>query len=806
MLEFFQNVRDLISAEAADGSHAWIGHTAPVDGDFAIVDLHLRPGFRALPADTGRFHSVWLVEKAVEEQGWRILIDSAIRMLEKSGFIVIRHVQNQYISIPALKNFLFRKYGLVVSVTAEKVLDGDIVTAFHIERVTSALSQNKLWTFGILTQGKKPEMVAQMCATIRRFGGIEHEILIVGPQNDLYKNYNPLYIDKIYSHQLADICVKKNDIVQRATHENLCILHDRYWLYRDFFTGFDQFGYDFDYLTIQQYHQSGKNYPSYCAIDDRGHLIWGNIFECGNENQTWNRHYLNGGFLIAKTALLKAIPFNPLLFHNQAEDVELARQLEAVSVVARINRLSSALTDVPDYLTDVFKIAPTTDYDSVYCRPEPLPASAQPAPEQRPDDDVNPRPWGRFQGVIERMERRRRNGASWKGIAFLSAQAVYRCINARMHSVANIVFQKFRHVHISQLPSEMEGINILLHAGDAGCVLNIYVHYIRSLMRRDVPLRIIDIDRGAARNVLPADLIAYVGKKPIYPTNVWCIGLPYFRKRLADEAAWATDRWNAHFAHWELPYIPKRLADDLSTADSFIVDSEYVRDALQNVTEKPVFLIDPEISILRSAIAQYDRAYFGLPQDKVLFLLDWEYTSSTARKNPQAGIDAFNDAFDIVQNDVALVMHVKYEMQHGDERLQHYKTFLEDIRKNHPNIILIEKNSFSYEEALGLKLACDCYVSLHRAEAYGMGCAEALSLGQRCVMTGWSGNMELMKNPEWASRAYTVAATLIPVSPDDHPWVSADDDVHQLWADVRHGDAVRKLKSAYLDIKTTALI
>jgi glycosyltransferase involved in cell wall biosynthesis len=177
--------------------------------------------------------------------------------------------------------------------------------------------------------------------------------------------------------------------------------------------------------------------------------------------------------------------------------------------------------------------------------------------------------------------------------------------------------------------------------------------------------------------------------------------------------------------------------------------------------------------------------------------LNWEFTSSTFRKNPVAGVRAFEEAFSGTGEQVALVMHVKIAPDKDVTAQAEYSSFVEQIRTEHPHVIIVEQQHFTYDEALGLKNVCDCYVSLHRSEGYGMGCAEALALGRYCIMTGWSGNMELLKNPEWAARIATVDVALVPVLPEDFPWIDERDEVFQLWADVRPGDAVQKMRAVY---------
>ncbi|WP_426110385.1 hypothetical protein [Massilia sp. PWRC2] len=797
-------VLSLIEQLELSGERAWIGDASPQDHAFSQCDLHRLAGFRPSIEHFGRYESVWVVQDVLALQGWRILLDSCIRMLAANGTLVVRYLQNQHISIPSLKSFLFRKYGIRVSVRAELINAGEFVTAFQIKKDVITRAKDQSWTFGILTQGKKVDMVEQFCRSVREYGGLSHEILIVGPRNAAYDSYHPTYIDHAYSASLADICVKKNDIVELARHENVCVLHDRYVLSKDFFSGFDTYGYDFDFLTIRQHHVSGKIYPSYCAMDDGGDLIWGPIYECGNENETWSRHYLNGGLVIAKRALLRAIPFNALIFHNQAEDVELAKVLASHSVLPRINRLSSAVTDVADQLTEAFAFA-EHPWEQVQA------AQVMPVPEQVPPvasapilvADANAVPWRRLKAIERRVRNLRRDGHSWMGVAGSATRFVRRKLRVKMRQAVPAASQDALStaVNVSPIrsqPADKEGCNFILYCGDSGGgVLNVTVHYMRRLLREGIPFCVVPIDQSLNNSVLPADLAAYVVAAPVYPRNLWCIGFPFISHHFDLFPAWVENRWNINFTHWELPYIPRRLAGNFERLDGLMTTTEFVRDALACCTTLPVQVVDPEVRIDPATLATFDRQYFGLPGDKKLFLLNWEFTSSTIRKNPAAGMRAFEEAFAGIEDQVGLVMHVKLAAGKDSATRDEYARFLGQIRAQHPGVILIDRESFSYAEALGLKNACDCYVSLHRSEGYGMGCAEALALGRYCLMTGWSGNLELLKTKEWTERIATVAVALIPVTPADYPWVEEQDEVFQLWADPRPADAVNKMRQIY---------
>jgi glycosyltransferase involved in cell wall biosynthesis len=75
---------------------------------------------------------------------------------------------------------------------------------------------------------------------------------------------------------------------------------------------------------------------------------------------------------------------------------------------------------------------------------------------------------------------------------------------------------------------------------------------------------------------------------------------------------------------------------------------------------------------------------------------------------------------------------------------------------------------------LSLINACDCFVSLHRAEGFGRGPGEAMALGRLAMATGWSGNVDFMT----AGNALLVNHAMVELAPDDYPHGQG-----QAWAD-----------------------
>ena len=76
-----------------------------------------------------------------------------------------------------------------------------------------------------------------------------------------------------------------------------------------------------------------------------------------------------------------------------------------------------------------------------------------------------------------------------------------------------------------------------------------------------------------------------------------------------------------------------------------------------------------------------------------------------------------------------------------------------------------------------LTALCDCYVSLHRAEGFGFGPAEAMWLGKPVIATGYSGNLDFMT----AENSLLVDYRLVRIGPGAGPYPAdarwADPDV-----------------------------
>ena len=91
-------------------------------------------------------------------------------------------------------------------------------------------------------------------------------------------------------------------------------------------------------------------------------------------------------------------------------------------------------------------------------------------------------------------------------------------------------------------------------------------------------------------------------------------------------------------------------------------------------------------------------------------------------------------------------------------------------------------------EVLALFAACDCYVSLHRAEGFGLGMAEAMLLGKPVIATDYSGNRDFT-TPE---TSYLVRCRREVCETATGPYPAG-----AVWADPDLGHAAEQMRRVY---------
>jgi len=235
-------------------------------------------------------------------------------------------------------------------------------------------------------------------------------------------------------------------------------------------------------------------------------------------------------------------------------------------------------------------------------------------------------------------------------------------------------------------------------------------------------------------------------------------------------------KYNIGFWHWELERFPERWMRAFDPYREIWTSSTFCQQSIARVSPIPVVQIPHAISF--EPPPGMGRAYFDLPSGRFLFLTLFDMLSVFDRKNPIGVAEAFIRAFG---NDSSVQLIIK--INNAKSRPDHLKTLQERIA-GYP--ITIIDATFTRNETYGLMNACDCLISLHRSEGFGLTLAEAMFLGKPVIATAYSGNMDFTR----FDNSFLVGYRLKPVGKHNEPY---DEDA--LWADPSVEQAAQQMRT-----------
>jgi len=236
---------------------------------------------------------------------------------------------------------------------------------------------------------------------------------------------------------------------------------------------------------------------------------------------------------------------------------------------------------------------------------------------------------------------------------------------------------------------------------------------------------------------------------------------------------------------WELPEFPDQWSDAIEKVDEIWTPTHYVASAVRKKTHKPVRVV-PYVVDRTEQSSSRARAAFGLPGDRPLVLMAYDYNSFVARKNPAAGVRAFLDAFGEADSSSPMLVIKCHGRVKDDSELK-------DLIGSHTHIRLIDEVLRDPEMCM-LQNACDIFLSVHRAEGFGLNIAECMLLGKLAIATGFSGNQDFMTS----ANSIVLPFEMVAVGRGQYPFGEG-----QYWASPKHDAVVDALRSAVSNFERT---
>ncbi|MFL9903775.1 glycosyltransferase family 4 protein [Paraburkholderia fungorum] len=279
--------------------------------------------------------------------------------------------------------------------------------------------------------------------------------------------------------------------------------------------------------------------------------------------------------------------------------------------------------------------------------------------------------------------------------------------------------------------------------------------------------------------------------EPKYRVSVFCLPPPEMvrlalegGRKLIDSANYKVGAWP-----WELPQWPTAFGRVHQFVDEIWAQSRFVQTAFRKLGDTPVHHMPMAVDI--PAPTQRVRGRFGLPEDDFLFYLMFDGNSWLTRKNPLAGVQAFQKAFDASVSGVGLVIK-GMNIRESDPIWKRIR----DIASRDPRIYIVSEK-LSRQDTVNFMASLDSYISLHRSEGFGRVIAEAMLLGQPVIVTNFSGNVDYCD----AETSFLVDGELVPLRAGDYLFHEG-----QYWCDPDVAQAVQQIQRVFEDVEARTRI
>jgi glycosyltransferase involved in cell wall biosynthesis len=240
------------------------------------------------------------------------------------------------------------------------------------------------------------------------------------------------------------------------------------------------------------------------------------------------------------------------------------------------------------------------------------------------------------------------------------------------------------------------------------------------------------------------------------------------------------DAWGGRYrvGYWayELPVLPRSWAIAARFLHEIWVPSTFVAEAARAAGVKiPVRVMPHPVSL--AATAQTGQR----EQDRFTVLAMGDLNSSWGRKNLLGSMEIFRAAFPEPQTSRRLIVKIQ-----STSANHLFEKAARNAMAGRSDISLVSK-SMSDRDIERLIAGSSVFLSPHRSEGFGLAIAEALLAGVPALATGWSGNVDFMRDvPELCIRY-----RLTPVRDSGGIYRVAG----AVWAEPDIADAVGKLRA-----------
>ena len=206
------------------------------------------------------------------------------------------------------------------------------------------------------------------------------------------------------------------------------------------------------------------------------------------------------------------------------------------------------------------------------------------------------------------------------------------------------------------------------------------------------------------------------------------------------------EMYNIGYVAWETDKIPHHWGALLNTVDELWVPSEHNKQVLINCEiNKPIHVMPHPFNVVDNK-EDTTGIVANISKDDYVFYSIFQWIE---RKNPVDLLKAFLTEFKHDEK-VALVLKTYIVNPNNAAEAKRLRERIVEIKgklhlKNFPKILLIS-SLLSRGQIRTLHQQCDCYISLHRCEGFGIPLAEAMLAKNPVIATRYGGPEDFMQN------------------------------------------------------------
>ena len=233
------------------------------------------------------------------------------------------------------------------------------------------------------------------------------------------------------------------------------------------------------------------------------------------------------------------------------------------------------------------------------------------------------------------------------------------------------------------------------------------------------------------------------------------------------------DKYTIAYSVWETDLLPDIYIKGMDLVNEIWTCSQYTLNIFSKYFDN-VYKVPHVVSRHKVDSSAVSRLKGLLTYDPEAYYFYTIADSINPRKNLLATVEAFLKVQSMTPRKIFLVV----------KQYRKAPPYLSSL----PHVITIDHH-LDDNGINALHEVCDCYISSHCAEAWGLSISDAMSFGNPVVATGYSGNMEYMRD----DNAFPVSYELRPIREADLRFQPALLNRRMSWAYIDTDDMVYKM-------------